>query len=194
MYLLGLKGKTCQNRLRDLFIYFEHDFMEHSWLKTKSDLKWKRHKIKSPPIPKPPSQPTHQTHTQAGFRAGVGEGSRPAGGMPADAMPAANTVIPGLWTLDYRQFLSVQFIVDSSHQMLNTQNTQSRRPYITQHDTIYSITWHKATTFIVVRELLTKLAIFAQSFQSKTHRLRYEKMTHNKKIWILKYKNMWEKH
>lgn len=30
MYLLGLKGKTCQNRLRDLFIYFEHDFMEHS--------------------------------------------------------------------------------------------------------------------------------------------------------------------
>lgn len=56
MYLLGLKGKTCQNRLRDLFIYFEHDFMKHSWLKTKSDLKWKRHKIKSPPIPKPPSQ------------------------------------------------------------------------------------------------------------------------------------------
>lgn len=177
MYLLGLKGKTCQNRLRDLFIYFEHDFMEHSWLKTKSDLKWKRHKIKSPPIPKPPSQPTHQTHTQAGFRAGVGEGSRPAGGMPADAMPAANTVIPGLWTLDYRQFLSVQFIVDSSHQMLNTQNTQSRRPYITQHDTIYSITWHKATTFIVVRELLTKLAIFVQRFQSKTRLLRYEKMT-----------------
>lgn len=30
MYLLGLKGETCQNRLRDLFIYFEHDFMEHS--------------------------------------------------------------------------------------------------------------------------------------------------------------------
>ena len=61
--------------------------------------------------------------------------------LPADAMPAANTVIPGLWTLDYRPFLPVQCIVYSSHKIKKKQSMPSQLAiYHTVHHIYHAIT------------------------------------------------------
>ena len=87
--------------------------------------------------------PTTTTTTTTIPSAGVrlwGRGlPNPREELPADAMPAANTVIPGLWTLDYRPFLPVQCIVYSSHKIKKKKKKKKCRhssPYITQF-TIY---------------------------------------------------------
>ena len=111
--------------------------------------------------------------------------------LPADAMPAANTVIPGLWTLDYRPFLPVQCIVYSSHKIKKKKKKKKMPSQLTIYHAVHHI--HAITPNLGGVDACRRLNLTTEEKWKRDETFFVDFKTFRRMKWWEEAVNMWPK-